>query len=223
MVCLPLAAGETDRLAAAVAKFDSDRAGEREAASQAVRKLLRAELAPLLAALGSTDPEVSRRAREAIASLLPPEKGDRQEGQASGGPQQGVFILGGNAQQRLRVVFRQAGKGQALALVPAADGEDLAALKRFGLEGYSADDALLRTQLRLALGRGFAVTGVIPGTAAARLGLQRHDLVLSVRGRPVQRPGQVVKALGKKESWNDVATKIMRAGALVTLPPGDRR
>jgi len=219
LLLLPLAAGETDALARAVAKFNSDDAGEREAASKAVRKHVQAELAPLLVALESNDPEVSRRAREAIASLLPEKKKEEEpeaSGHAGGNVVIGIGGARGRAIQNLRFILRGNKKGQ-FVFVQGGDGKQTSALRKYGVEGYAIEDALVRRQLQLADGRGFAVSKVLPGTAAARLGLQTHDVVLSVRGRPVRGADQVLKALGKKETWNGLEMRILRAGKLVTL------
>ena len=219
LLLLPLSAGETDALAREVAKFNSDDACEREAASQAVRKHVQAELAPLLAALESNDPEVSRRAREAIASLLPEKKKEEKPeafGNVGGNVVIGIGGARGRAIQNLRLVLQGNRKGQ-LVFVRGGDEKHVAALRKYGVEGYAIDDALVRQQLQLADGRGFAVSKVLPGTAAARLGLQAHDVVLSVRGRPVLGADQVRKALGEKETWNGLEMRILRAGKLVTL------
>jgi hypothetical protein len=221
LLLLPLSAGETDELARAVARFGSDSAGEREAASQAVRRYLQAELGPLLVALKSDDPEVNRRAREAIASLLPAEKQAEEEAEVSGNNPWGNMIVGignarGRAVQNFRFVLRGPRKGQ-LVVVGAADEKQTAALKKFGVEGYPVDDALVRRQLQLAEGRGFAVTKVFPGTAAARIGLQVHDVVLAIGGRPVKGTGRVLKALGKEEAWNGLEIRVVRVGRVVTL------
>ncbi|MHC4136787.1 MAG: PDZ domain-containing protein [Planctomycetota bacterium] len=216
LLLLPLSAGETDALAQAVDGFRSDHAGEREAASQAVRRHLRAELAPLLAALESGDPEVSRRAREAIASLLPGPK--KEEPEASSNVGGNVIVgLGGAAKQRFRFFFKQAGKGGQVVFLQGGDQKQTEALKKYGLEGQPVHDTLVRRQLQLAAGRGFAVTKVLPGTAAARIGLQAYDVVLSIGDRPVQELNRVLKALGKKETWGSLGMRILRAGSLVTL------
>jgi len=220
LLLLPLAAGETGALARAVAKFDSEQAAEREAASQAVRRHLRTELAPLLAALRSDDPEVSRRAREAIESLLPERKTGEEEPDAAGNAGGNVIVgIGGargRAIQNLRFVLQANRKGQ-LVFVRGGDEKQATALRKYGLEGHPVEEALVRRQLQLADGRGFAVTRVLPGTAAARIGLQAHDIVLSIRGRPVQETGKVLKALGEQETWNGLEMRILRAGELATL------
>jgi hypothetical protein len=214
LLLLPLSAGEIDDLARAVAKFDSDHAGEREAASQTVRRHLQAALAPLLAALKSDDPEVSRRAREAIASLLPERKA---EPEASGNVGGNVIIgFGGRANQRFRFVVQQGKRGNVV-FVQGGNEKENAALKKYGLEGYAVDDVLLRRQLRLAAGRGFAVNKVLRDTAAARLGLKTHDIILSVGGKPVQRADRLLKALGKEETWKGLEMVVLRDGKVVGL------
>jgi hypothetical protein len=215
LLLLPLSAGETDVLARAVAKFKSDYAAEREAASQAVRRHLEAELAPLLAALESDDPEVSRRARRAIASLLPAEE-EEAKPEGSGNFGGGNMIIGVGGNQRIRFVVKR-GKGGQIVVVQGGDERQTEALKKYGLEGSAVEEMLVRRQLQLAAGRGFGVSKVLPGTAAARLGLQVYDVVLAIGDRPVQRLEQVVKALGGKETWDSLEMRILRAGQVVKL------
>ena len=212
---LPLSAGETDALTRAVAGFNSDHAAEREAASQSVRQHLQRELGPLLAALESDDPEVSRRAREAIASLLPEKKEEPEASDNVGGNM--IVGLGGGGNQRFRFVLKQGGKGGQIMFLQGADNKQAAALKKYGIEGMGVHDALVRRQLQLAAGRGFGVTKVLPDTAAARIGLQAYDLVLSIGDRPVLGVDRVLKALGKKETWKGLEMRILRAGKLMTL------
>jgi len=214
LLCLlPLSAGETDALTRAVARFNSDHAGEREAASQSVRQHLQRELGPLLAAIESDDPEVSRRAREAIASLLP-EKQEEPEASDNVG---GNMIVGLGGGGKFRVVIKQAGKGGQVMFLQQADNKQIEALKKYGLEGEPVRDTLVRRQLQLAAGRGFGVRNVLPDTAAARSGLRAYDVLLSIGGQPVQKLDRVLKALGKKETWKGLEMRILRAGKLMTL------
>jgi len=214
LVLLPLSAGETDALTRAVAGFNSDHAAEREAASQSVRQHLQRELGPLLAALESDDPEVSRRAREAIASLLPGAKNEAPEASDNAA---GNMIVGFGGGGNLRVVIKQAGKGGQVMFLQHGDNKQTEALKKYGLEGEPVHDKLVRRQLQLAAGRGFGVRSVLPDTAAARRGLRAYDVLLSIGGRPVQKLSRVLKALGKKETWKGLEMRILRAGKLMTL------
>ncbi len=216
LLLLPLSAGETDPLARAVARFNSDYAAEREAASQTVRKLLEAELGPLLAALKSDDPEVSRRARRAIASLLPPGAEEQREAEGSAGGGNMIIGVGGAANRQFRVIVKQ-GKGGQIMFVQGGNDQQHEALKKYGIEGESIDPTLVRRQLQLAAGRGFGVTRVLPGTAAARLGLKACDIILSIGDRPVRHPDKVLKALGKKEAWDSLEMTILRTGKVVKL------
>ena len=67
-LCLPLSAGDADVLNAAVKSFESESGAVRQNASKAVRRYLEQELAPLIKAMKSEDPEVARRARDALAA-----------------------------------------------------------------------------------------------------------------------------------------------------------
>jgi S1-C subfamily serine protease len=134
-----------------------------------------------------------------------------------------VFIgLGGGGNQRFRLVVKQ-GKGGQIMFVQNGDQKQNEALKKYGLEGYAVDDTLVRRQLQLADGRGFGVTKVLPNTAAARLGLEAYDIVIAIGDRPVKGVKQVVKALGKKEAWDALGMRILRAGQIVKLGPPQPR
>ena len=215
ILSVPLAAGEKSELAQAVDKFGSDRAAVREAASRSVQRLLSKTLAPLLEAMRSSDPEVARRARRAFASMLPAEKKEAKEEPQSAGAGQ-VIIIGGQNRQQIRFVLNK-GKGGAFQLVQFPGGQQNEDLKKFGVEGTPVTDTLLRKQLGLALGRGFAINRVAGGTPAAALGLQQHDVVLMVNGRPVQRAEQFVKALGDQRNWKTARARVLRMGTLREL------
>jgi len=214
LVCLPLSAGDANPLSRAVEDFDSDHAAEREAASQAVRRHLARELAPLVEAMKSNDPEVARRAREAIESLLPPRAKKPEDAPAlglGGGP--GVIVLN-NRQKRFVVKWVQRGN----RLVRARAGDDAVAktVKEFGVEGYPLTDAALREQLRLAAGRGFMVAKV--ERTAARLGLEARDIVLRIDDAPVKTFESLAKAIGKKKDWPTRNLTVLRRGKVTELP-----
>jgi hypothetical protein len=205
ILCLPLAvalAGDADSLAEAVKRWASESADEREAASRAVCRQLERDLAPVLSAMRSDDPEVRRRARSALESLLP-----RPVEEPAAAPPQ-VALLGGGGNAQLRLVVRQA------AFVPEDAQPEVRELKAKGLSGHPVDDPLLREHLNLAEGRGFAVTGVDAGSDAERLGLKPRDILLSVDGRPVKQVAEVLKALAAKNP----PVRLLRRGKLVDLP-----
>jgi HEAT repeat protein len=73
LLSVPLTAGDKPSLEKAVELFRSPDAGQRAAGSQLAERELRKLLAPLLKAMEDDDPEVRRRARRSILSLVPGE------------------------------------------------------------------------------------------------------------------------------------------------------
>jgi hypothetical protein len=211
ILLLPLAvafAGEILPLDKATLLWSSDSAEDRDAGSHFVAIHLRRDLAPLLKALEDNDPEVRRRARTAIESLLPPgppqppmpqEAAQQQAGQV-------VFLNGANGQLQGQIIVNARGR-----LVIAQDGGEMQQLQEKGINGIPADDPLLRQHLRLAEGRGFIIHTVQPRSDADRLGLRAFDILLSIDGRPVKQPGEVLKALAARAP----SITLLREGKIV--------
>lgn len=211
LLSLALVAGEASPLAASVARFGDDRADVREAASLAAAQHVRRELAPLLEALRAGDPEVRRRARAILESLLPSQP--EPEEPPVEGPGQFIIVRGGggNIQIRGRAI-------QILGGVAGVDQEDVEQLRQFGVQGHWARDETLRRQLQLADGRGFAVQTVDEESVAHRIGLRAHDIVLRVSGKPVMRIAEFVAALGPEGDWPHARLTVLRDGEVLNLP-----
>ena len=213
ILCLPLLAGDEPTLQQAIADFGSDVAAERDAASRAVRRRLEGDLAPLLEAMRAKDPEVSRRARDAIASFLPrrdvPEPAQLEQAG-------NVIWLRAFKGRNVRVVL-QAGGGFGGRLVVDGADDPSEPIKKFGVDGYTVTDPLVRSQLGLGRGRGYAVNKVEPESAAEKVGLQKHDIVLRIGDTPVMQVKDVAKALGPKAKWNDLALRVLREGQVKRL------
>lgn len=214
--CLPLSAGDRDVLRDAVESFASEHIGARDAASRAVRRHLDRVLAPLLEAMHSKDPEVSRRARKSIASLLPDREEEEDSWPAPQVPAWGQIQVIQGAGNRIRV------------LMPGRNGVWVAAnendkhgkrLKAFGISsGHPATDGLLRSQLGLAAGRGFVVTDVEKGSRAARLGLRVYDIILRIGDKPVMQRNELYDAIGPEANWARLKVRVMRRGKVLELP-----
>jgi hypothetical protein len=217
LLALPLNASDRDILERAARDFANDDFDVREAASRAVKRHIRRELAPLLEAMHAKDPEVSRRAREALASFLPEqETGAGQAGANIWGGGQVIGLRGGNVivvQGGNRIVFNNGRRRDEV-------GQKL---QQFGIQGYAIQDGLTRAQLGLAAGRGYAVTSVVKGSAAAQLGLQSHDIIVKVEGRPVSAPQSVLTALGLQARWLGAHVRVIRRGRPIDLRRFDPR
>jgi membrane-associated protease RseP (regulator of RpoE activity) len=71
---------------------------------------------------------------------------------------------------------------------------------------------VLRTQLSVGEGEGVVVEEVLPDTPAARLGLRRHDVILSVNGIPVSSAAGIRSALGAVKEGGALTLRILRGG-----------
>lgn len=202
-------AGDTAPLENAARQWASDSAEERDAGSRAVAQYLQRELAPVVAAMRSPDPEVRRRARAALESLLPPQPPEPQVPELQ--PQMAAvrLIVNQNGAQQIRFVLNAQGQ---MVLVQGDQGE-AQQLQAKGITGMPVDDPILRDQLCLAEGRGFAVTAVEARTDAARLGIEVRDILISIDGHPVKQPAEVLKGLSARLP----VIKLLRHGKLLTL------
>jgi hypothetical protein len=211
ILVLPVAiafAGDTAPLENAAKQWASDSAEERDSGSRAVAQHLQRELAPVLAAMRSPDPEVRRLARAALEGLLPPRPPEPQAQE----PQQQLaarLIVNQNGAQQIRVVLNPQGQ---VVLIQGDQGE-AQQLQAKGITGMPVDDPILRDQLCLAEGRGFAVTAVDAGSDAARLGIEARDILISIDGRPVKQTAEVLKGLAARSP----EIKLLRRGKLLTL------
>jgi hypothetical protein len=242
LLCVPLAAGDEPSLEKAVGLFRSPSPATREAGSQLVDRELRKLLAPLLEAMEDSDPEVRRRARRSILSLVP---GEVEKDARDAKPQT-------QARAVLQALLRQRGlKAQAQALkageqqVIARASERLQKLqadlaRKFRLEaeltkkanrllaGFGIHGAPLRIErpreaahtARLGLCTpGLLVQRVRDDSPAARLGLRRGDLILRINGEDIARMRDVSKALGDKPDWSRVTVTVLRNGRDVLRLP----
>jgi membrane-associated protease RseP (regulator of RpoE activity) len=74
-------------------------------------------------------------------------------------------------------------------------------------------DGVLRSQLRLPEGTGVVVTQVVPGGPAAEAGVEPHDVLLSVDGKPIAGGEDLDKVLQAARPDGAMLTlKLLRAG-----------
>lgn len=198
-------AGPPAPLADAVKQWASDSAEERNFGSRAVAEHLARELEPVVSAMTSPDPEVRRRARSALESLLPPRP---PEPPLAEPVQWGRILVNNGGQQQLRLRVNQQGQ-----MVIMQDQGEMQQLQAKGIAGAPVDDPVMRDQLGLAEGRGFAVTAVTPRSQAERLGVRALDVLISIDGRPVMQAAEVLKGFDARSP----EIKLLRRGKLVTL------
>ncbi len=222
VLCVPLLAGGSGGLDGIVARFGDERPGVRDAASAEAARMVREQLAPLLAAMESPDPEVVRRARAVIRALLPweaepePEESDVL---VRGG---GIIVVNGARRGQQRAI-RIAGQ-QGILFVDGGENEaETQNLRAFGISGQEANDPLVRRHLRLAAGRGFIVEAVSADSDAQRLGFRPLDILLRVGDRPVLTGKSVDDAIGGREGWAGLLFHLLRDGEVLTLPPASPR
>jgi len=85
-----------------------------------------------------------------------------------------------------------------------------------GLITTRASD-VLREQLALERGCGLVVEAVAPGTPAARAGLKRHDVLVSLDGQLLLLPEQLAALLESSRSDAPLRFEVLRAGQPTTI------
>ena len=79
-------------------------------------------------------------------------------------------------------------------------------------------DASLADAFGLDGPRGVLIANVIPDTPADAAGLKDEDIILSIDGKPVNRPNQVQSLIARKHPEENVALEIRRKNRTITLP-----
>ncbi|MHC4579701.1 MAG: PDZ domain-containing protein [Planctomycetota bacterium] len=204
---VPLSAADEPSLEEAVRLFRSPDAARRQAASQLVDRELRRLLAPLLEAMEDRDPEVRRRARRSILSLVPGEAEKEEQANARAPTQAAVLAL--LRQRQVRAQQNWAGLLQRIQLRQADAARAARLVAELGIRG--------RTDIRPPLMPGFRVEHVKKASPAARLGLRAGDLIVRVNGRAVVRMHDFAGALGDKPAWSRVTITVLRNGRYLRL------
>ncbi len=86
---------------------------------------------------------------------------------------------------------------------------------RIGASLHAVDDAL-RSQLAIPKGQGVVVVQVARNGAAARAGIKKHDVLLTVDNQPLAKGEDLNRAL-KAAKGQGVAIKLLRAGGMVVV------
>jgi len=81
---------------------------------------------------------------------------------------------------------------------------------------YSEPNAALRSHLGLERG-GMVVTRVLAGSTAAGLGIEVHDVLVSVAGKPVGTPKDIREALASVNEEQPLTAVVYRRGARLRL------
>jgi len=96
---------------------------------------------------------------------------------------------------------------------------EVAALSTETKTGFVGDGLLtsrapevLRTQLVLERGSGIVVESVTPGTAAAKAGFKRHDVIVSIDGQLLLLPEQLIALLEAADSNAPLECRFVRGG-----------
>jgi C-terminal processing protease CtpA/Prc len=241
LLSVPLAAGDEPSLKKAVGLFRSPSPATREAGSQLADRELRRLLAPLLEAMEDRDPEVRRRARRSILSLVP---GEVEKEARDAKPQTRARAeFQALLRRRGLNVQRQALKAQQQAVAHAFERlqkrqADLARKLRLEAELTKKVNRLLAglglhgAPLRIERPRGAAhtarlglcTTGLLvrrvrKDSPAARLGLRWGDLILRINGEDIAGMRDVSKALRDKPDWSRVTVTVLRNGRDVLRLP----
>ncbi|MHC4164470.1 MAG: PDZ domain-containing protein [Planctomycetota bacterium] len=191
LLSVPLTAGDKSSLEKAVELFRSPDAGKREAGSQLAEREVRRLLAPLFKALKEDDPEVRRRARWVLLSLVPDGTPESRETRDAAIQRRAAWAL--HRQQ-------QAAAGRADLIRKANQ-----LLAVFGIRRGASHMT------------GFRVLRVQRDTQAARLGLRMGDSVFRLNGQAVATVHDVLAALGDKPDWSRITVTVLRDGQFVRL------
>ncbi|MGQ0612835.1 MAG: hypothetical protein ACT4PV_03700 [Planctomycetaceae bacterium] len=219
-LALPILGSDRPLLERAVELFRSDSPKDRDDGSRMAKSFVETSLRPLVDALDDDDPEVRRRAREAVISVL----ADRSDLPEEVQPQSEFWGLGGGGGGP--IIINQRGVGGRVRiqvfnngnlLLDESDQAGQALNQVIGIQGVPATDAALRTHLRLAEGRGFLVTTVDPNARGAKLGLSAYDIVTTLNGRPVMEAQDLVAILGEDPDWECLVFGVIREGESIRL------
>lgn len=77
-------------------------------------------------------------------------------------------------------------------------------------------DEALRAQLNVPKGQGVVIDGVAPDSPAAKAGLQRHDVLLSLGDKTLGDPTELLK-LVDEQGEKEVALELIRQGKKLTV------
>jgi C-terminal processing protease CtpA/Prc len=208
LLSVPLSAGDEPPLEKAVELFKSPDAGQRTAGSQLAERELRKLLAPLLRAMEDDDPEVRRRARRSILSLVP---GEVEKEMKPQGPAQVRAAIRQALFARLAAAPNARVQWKFAPWRPELEQRGLRLMEGLGIKGS--------TRWKAPFMPGVVVTRVRKDSPAARLGLRRGDLIVRIGGKAVTKIRDLPRALGDKPDWTRIKVMVLREGRYVRLFP----
>jgi serine protease Do len=88
---------------------------------------------------------------------------------------------------------------------------------QLGVQVQAVQPGMVQT-LGLPTASGALVSDVLPGTAAARAGLQRGDVIRAVNGRPVEDSSDLPPLIGALPPKSRAQVTVVRAGKTVQVP-----
>lgn len=210
VVSLPLFAADEDALGRAIRLFKSPDPAGRTAGSSLAEKEVRRLLAPLVEAMKDPDPEVRRRAREAVLSIVPEVR--RAEPQQPRNLNQALALqFAARAQQRFFVQPQR--QERAIILQPpqfkavwqaAPRGVDRLRIAALGVRGTFVNRLGVRT---------FRIDVVERDSVAKKAGFAVGDFVLGLDGRPVRQKGH----MQRKKGWSGAAFQLLRGNRIVMV------
>ena len=232
--CL-VSAEDNPVLAKAVEQFKSRDPAQREAASRSAIDEARKALAPLIRAMEDPDPEVRRRAREAILSLVPRKAHEPKETAIHRAD--GILAMPGfnvrarvlqkwfgeqkaaeKARKRARLLEQAAQLRLALVLQKHALAQDLEKKEKdirakLGLRGDLVVSVVNQRGRRMEL--SFRVASISKESPAARLGVRTGDIIREVNGRILSGQHPFHTILGDKPEIKKL--KVIRGAEILEL------
>jgi len=209
LLVLPLAAQERTELEQCIEAWRSANPATRDAATRRAAAAVRRDLAVLMEAMEDQDPEVRRRARQLLRSLVPDDAldvEDRKEQvtveivmQAARQAQIAQVVQVRLRQQQVQRQFREEQRARADEIARAAEESLGIAARPTVHAGHFSGGAL--------------VLRVEEGTAAARLGLLPGDVIVQVGAKRVASPLELSRAVGTNPDWSKVELTIVRGEA----------
>jgi len=221
-LCLPLQAGDPGNLERAIEMFRSPHPAARAEGSRLANKELRKLLAPLLNAMQDPDPEVRRRVREAILSLVPFHE------RATETQQERQLRMNRAQFEALKAWQVQIKKQKAVSIPRVQQQKDLLdAIKRQLVLRNKNTQKAARVLARFGVtgnfvnianaGRGLRVDRVEKKSHAENAGLLPGDTILPVNASQFTSYEVFVNTLDPRRGWSGAKLKVLRAARIFQI------